>query len=170
MKLPYEELKNHPLIEKFRRREDGTYNRNKPHICSFFVKGTCTRGDECPYRHEMPDPEAQEDQANRDQNIKNRYYGKNDPLTSKIEEKVLGKVPAPPSNQKIKTLLVHNCQSLKESDLKRTFEKIGEIDLIELKDKIAMITFNTREIAEKAMSLHYGSLIINVRVLNRIQI
>lgn len=26
------------------------YNRNLPHICSFFVKGECTRGEECPYR------------------------------------------------------------------------------------------------------------------------
>ena len=23
-------------------------------MCSFFVKGTCNRGSECPYRHEMP--------------------------------------------------------------------------------------------------------------------
>jgi len=26
------------------------YNRNLPHICSFFVKGECLRGEECPYR------------------------------------------------------------------------------------------------------------------------
>jgi pre-mRNA-splicing factor RBM22/SLT11 len=26
------------------------YNRNMPHICSFFVKGECARGEECPYR------------------------------------------------------------------------------------------------------------------------
>jgi pre-mRNA-splicing factor RBM22/SLT11 len=30
------------------------YNRNKPHLCSFYAKGTCTRGDECPFRHELP--------------------------------------------------------------------------------------------------------------------
>lgn len=35
-------------------RQDPAYHRNKPHICSFFVKGTCTRGEACPYRHEMP--------------------------------------------------------------------------------------------------------------------
>lgn len=27
------------------------YKRNRPHICSFFVKGECKRGDECPYRY-----------------------------------------------------------------------------------------------------------------------
>lgn len=26
------------------------YKRNRPHICSFWVKGECKRGDECPYR------------------------------------------------------------------------------------------------------------------------
>ena len=30
------------------------YKRNRPHICSFWVKGECKRGEECPYRHDMP--------------------------------------------------------------------------------------------------------------------
>lgn len=30
------------------------YKRNQARICSFFVRGQCTRGAECPYRHEMP--------------------------------------------------------------------------------------------------------------------
>ena len=35
------------------------YKRNLPQICSFFVKGECKRGAECPYRHEMPTTGAQ---------------------------------------------------------------------------------------------------------------
>ena len=35
------------------------YKRNLPQICSFFVKGECKRGAECPYRHEMPSTGAQ---------------------------------------------------------------------------------------------------------------
>ena len=31
-------------------RTDPYYKRNRPHICSFFVKGECTRGGECPFR------------------------------------------------------------------------------------------------------------------------
>lgn len=27
------------------------YERNRPHICSFWVKGECKRGEECPYRY-----------------------------------------------------------------------------------------------------------------------
>lgn len=47
------------------------YKRNRPHVCSFWVKGECRRGEECPYRHERPtDP----DDPLADQNIKDRYF------------------------------------------------------------------------------------------------
>lgn len=57
------------------------HKRNLPHICSFWVKGECKRGDECPYRHEKPsDP----DDPLSKQNIKDRYYGTKDPVAQKI--------------------------------------------------------------------------------------
>jgi pre-mRNA-splicing factor RBM22/SLT11 len=60
------------------------YKRNRPHVCSFFVKGECRRGEECPYRHEAPnDPE----EAISNQNIKDRYYGINDPVAEKMTKK-----------------------------------------------------------------------------------
>lgn len=31
------------------------YKRNRPHICSFWVKGECKRGEECPYRYNHAD-------------------------------------------------------------------------------------------------------------------
>ena len=31
-------------------RTDPYYKRNRPKVCSFFVKGECKRGNECPYR------------------------------------------------------------------------------------------------------------------------
>ncbi|XP_051133611.1 desmethyl-deoxy-podophyllotoxin synthase-like [Andrographis paniculata] len=31
------------------------YKRNRAHVCSFYVRGRCTKGPECPYRHEMPE-------------------------------------------------------------------------------------------------------------------
>ena len=46
------------------------YKRNRAHVCSFFVRGECTRGAECPYRHEMPIAGELSQQ-----NIKDRYYG-----------------------------------------------------------------------------------------------
>lgn len=57
------------------------YKRNRPHICSFWVKGECKRGEECPYRHEKPsDP----DDPLSNQNIRDRYYGVDDPVAKKI--------------------------------------------------------------------------------------
>ena len=50
------------------------------------MKGTCTRGDECPYRHELPDPDKTYEEVNRELNIKNRYFGKNDSLATKLME------------------------------------------------------------------------------------
>lgn len=34
-------------------RPDPDYKRNRPVVCSFYARGACTRGDACPYRHEM---------------------------------------------------------------------------------------------------------------------
>lgn len=62
-------------------RKSPYYRRNRPHVCSFWVKGECKRGEECPYRHEMPnDPED----PLTNQNIKDRYYGVNDPVADKL--------------------------------------------------------------------------------------
>lgn len=60
-------------------RTDPYYKRNRPHVCSFFVKGECTRGTECPYRHEKPP-----DNELSHQNIQDRYHGRNDPVARKI--------------------------------------------------------------------------------------
>ena len=63
------------------------YSRNKAKICSFFVKGCCTRGSECPFRHELPQ-ETHKDQSLAQQNIKDRYHGVNDPVAAKMLAKV----------------------------------------------------------------------------------
>ena len=60
-------------------RTDPYYKRNRPHVCSFFVKGDCKRGTECPYRHEIP---VDNDLANR--NLQDRYHGWTDPVARKI--------------------------------------------------------------------------------------
>jgi pre-mRNA-splicing factor RBM22/SLT11 len=64
-------------------RSDPYYKRNRPHLCSFFAKGECNRGNECPYRHEMPSEGGKDDPMAR-QNIKDRYHGKNDPVARKL--------------------------------------------------------------------------------------
>ena len=60
-------------------RDRSVLQRNKAQICSFFVRGECKRGAECPYRHEMPTSGPLSEQ-----NIKDRYYGVNDPVANKV--------------------------------------------------------------------------------------
>lgn len=60
-------------------RTDPFYKRNRPHVCSFFAKGDCNRGTECPYRHEKP-----VDNELAHQNMQDRYHGRNDPVANKI--------------------------------------------------------------------------------------
>jgi len=88
-------------------RTEPYYKRNRPHICSFYAKGECNRGDNCPYRlricsspplfalllckaylfvpvlalfrHEMP----VKDELSK-QNIQDRFFGNNDPVAHKI--------------------------------------------------------------------------------------
>ena len=77
-------------------RTEPYYKRNQPHICSFYAKGGCNRGTNCPYRcarvlllppcelivnlrHEMP----VKNELSK-QNIQDRYFGHNDPVARKI--------------------------------------------------------------------------------------
>ena len=61
------------------------YKRNEARVCSFFARGECKRGAECPYRHEMPTRGPLSEQ-----NIKDRYYGVNDPVANKMMDRVNG--------------------------------------------------------------------------------
>jgi pre-mRNA-splicing factor RBM22/SLT11 len=62
-------------------RMEPRYERNLAKLCSFFARGECDRGDNCPFRHEMPkdrnDPLSQ-------QNTKDRFYGTSDPVANKM--------------------------------------------------------------------------------------
>lgn len=77
-------------------RKEPYYKRNRAHLCSFYARGECNRGETCPYLHEMPrdknDPLAK-------QNIKDRFYGKNDPVANKMmgtQRKQQQRPPPPP--------------------------------------------------------------------------
>jgi len=86
-----------------------------PQICSFFVKGECSRGTECPYKHEIP-----EITELSDQNIKDRYFGINDPVAKKILRGFNeSKMPNFPADKSITTLFIGGItdDSLREKDL-----------------------------------------------------
>ncbi|GJP73624.1 hypothetical protein CLOP_g4319 [Closterium sp. NIES-67] len=135
------------------------YKRNRAHICSFFVRGECTRGAECPYRHEMP---ITGELAH--QNFKDRYYGVNDPVAKKMM-RLAAEMPSleAPEDTSIKTLWVGGVDSrITEEDLKDKFYAYGEIESIRLitPRSCAFITYTTREDAEKATEGLANKLIV----------
>lgn len=62
------------------------YRRNRPRVCSFWQRGACSRGTTCPFVHE--EEEHDPDLAN--QNIRDRYMGKDDPVANKIIKRIQG--------------------------------------------------------------------------------
>nr|CAH7746540.1 unnamed protein product [Callosobruchus chinensis] len=141
------------------------YKRNRPHVCSFWVKGECRRGEECPYRHEKPtDP----DDPLADQNIKDRYYGVNDPVADKLLKRAAA-MPAlpPPEDKTITTLYIGNLGNLAEQDIRDHFYQYGEIRSISLvpKQQCAFVQYTTRAAAEHATEKTFNKLILGGRRL-----
>lgn len=153
------------------------YERNRARICSFFLKGTCTRGLYCPYRHETIE-KGDEDMA--EQNIRDRYYGVNDPVAAKIFGKLgvsadgkrrlparaqnMGDAPPPPDDLNIRTLFVGGIKAgIDEATLQSHFSDVSGVARISfLSGKgIAFVDFNTREAAEEAMSKMHGPQELN---------
>ncbi|RUP48363.1 putative RNA-binding protein [Jimgerdemannia flammicorona] len=137
------------MLKKLSRNEP-YYKRNRPHICSFYVKGECKRGDECPYRHEIP-----EENELSHQNIKDRYYGTNDPVAKKILDRARGGKDGltPPEDKTITSLFVTGIEEdIAESDLKGYFYAYGDVKSIVMvyKSRCAFVNYSTRAAAESA--------------------
>jgi len=142
------------------------YKRNRPHVCSFWVKGECKRGEECPYRHEKPtDP----DDPLSDQNIRDRYYGNNDPVADKLLRRASAMpVLTPPEDKSITTLYIGNLgEFMTEQDLKDHFYQFGEIRNITIvaKQQCGFVQFTSRGSAEIAAEKSFNKLILMGRRL-----
>ncbi|GMH03929.1 hypothetical protein Nepgr_005768 [Nepenthes gracilis] len=135
------------------------YKRNRAHVCSFYIRGECTRGVECPFRHEMPVTGELSQQ-----NIKDRYYGVNDPVALKLLNKA-GEMPSlePPEDESIRTLYVGGLDArISEQDLRDNFYAHGEIESVRMvvQRACAFVTYTTREAAEKAADELSNKLVI----------
>ncbi|KAM1064788.1 hypothetical protein ACFX15_019866 [Malus domestica] len=154
----YGKVRPNDTILKLQRTEP-YYKRNRAHVCSFYIRGECTRGAECPYRHEMPVTGELSQQ-----NIKDRYYGVNDPVAMKLLNKA-GEMPTlePPEDESIRTLYVGGIDArISEQDLRDHFYAHGEIESIRmvLQKACAFVTYTTREGAEKAAEELYSKLVV----------
>eukprot|EP00835_Amoeboradix_gromovi_P007111 NODE_1068_length_1514_cov_0.063604.p1 type:complete len:285 gc:universal NODE_1068_length_1514_cov_0.063604:436-1290(+) len=136
------------------------YNR-KANICTFFAKGKCNRGDECPYLHEKV---LLDDNTDGKRIYRNRYFGIDDPLAAKILGKMNeAEILELPEDKSIATLLLENLPiGINESTLVEIFNRHGNVKnvIINLKRKAAFVNFKDRESAEAAATNTYNQLII----------
>lgn len=119
--------------------------RNRAKVCTYFIRGKCNRGAECPFRHEMP-----EGGELAHQNIRDRYYGNNDPVARKMLRR-LGERPRlePPEDTAITTLYVGNVErNWAEEDLRAVFSKHGDLTRVKLvpNKSCAFVTYATRDV------------------------
>lgn len=143
------------------------YKRNQPHICSFWVKGECKRGEECPYRHDKPN---EPDDPLSEQNIKDRYYGRNDPVADKIMKRA-SQLPSldPPEDKSITTLYVGNIsEHLSEKDIRDNFYQYGEIRNITMvsRQQCAFVQYTKRSSAELAAESTFNKLVLGGQKLS----
>merc|ERR1719271_1885193 len=98
--LPYGKVTAHPMLQRLARMTP-YYKRNEARICTFFTKGQCNRGQDCPFRHEIPQGGELANQKLRD-----RFHGENDPLAKKIirQGEEQGEKMQPPEDKSITTL------------------------------------------------------------------
>uniref|UniRef100_A0A336L330 Pre-mRNA-splicing factor RBM22 n=1 Tax=Culicoides sonorensis TaxID=179676 RepID=A0A336L330_CULSO len=143
------------------------YKRNRPHICSFWVKGECKRGEECPYRHDKPN---EPDDPLSEQNIRDRYYGVNDPVADKLLKRAasLPRLNAP-EDKTITTLYVGNLgDHITEVDIRDNFYQFGEIRTVSLvpRQQCAFVQFTKRASAELAAEKTFNKLVMGGKKLS----
>ncbi len=163
-------------------RMEPRYERNLAKLCSFFAKGECNRGANCPFRHEMP--RDRNDPLSK-QNTKDRFYGTNDPVAKKmiwrrhqIEE---GKKRADAikgeedgDERAVATCYIRfdtrdeatNNIAITETDLRDHFYSHGEIVSVRMhQDKGAFIEYSTGEAADLAITVMDKKLINGRKIL-----
>lgn len=143
------------------------YKRNQPHICSFWVKGECKRGEECPYRHDKPN---EPDDPLSEQNIRDRYYGRNDPVADKIMKRA-SQLPTleSPEDKTITTLYVGNVsEALTEKDVRDNFYQYGEIRSITMvaRQQCCFVQYVKRGSAELAAENTFNKLVLGGQKLS----
>lgn len=142
------------------------YMRNRPRICSFWLRGVCKRGDECSYRHEKP---CEPDDPLYRQDIRDRYYGHNDPVAEKMLRRVglVSKLEVP-MDKTISTLFVGNLtEQITATELLRAFYPYGKVRSVTLvpRQSYAFVQFVSRSDAELAAERTHCKLILKGRKL-----
>lgn len=143
-------------------RMEPRYERNLAKLCSFFARGECNRGSNCPFRHELP--KDRNDPMSK-QNTKDRFFGSSDPVANKIlgrkrrieEEKEQEQEEE--GYEKSKATLFLRFQGnrpypvLTEMDIRDQFYSFGEIVNVTVQGELgqAYVEYSQQEAAELAI-------------------
>jgi len=131
------------------------YSKDVKRVCQFYAKGTCKRGEDCPYKHEVQKEQDKSKKTNQSFTLITQGISRQ---TSQYNEEKL----VPPANLEIKTLYISNIPTeiVLEQDLREVFEKFGEIkDLrVMVKSRCAFINFVERSSAESAAENLHNNL------------
>lgn len=157
------------ILRRMRRNHGPYYKKNKPPICTFWIRGACTRAD-CPYRPCNGDydmPELSSSHTLRNQNMKDRYYGTNDPVAKQMLNRMNSSSSnkasklIPPEDTSITTLYVGfggvddaSCSAVTEQSVHEALFLYGEIKSVRVipAKKCAFVTFMLRKSAERCMT------------------
>lgn len=174
------------------RRVAPRFERNRTRVCSFFLRGQCSRGLYCPYRHERPDAGNSGGGADEGtgagaggvgvgldrQNLRDRYYGVNDPVAEQILARYQGgrgprrggAAPGagakrePPSDQSVKTLFVSGVkEGVEQSDVRGLFGADGGVVKVSVHAErgFAFVEFDSRHAAEAGFASGGGGRVVN---------
>jgi pre-mRNA-splicing factor RBM22/SLT11 len=149
-------------------RMEPSYERNLPKLCGHFLKGTCTRGASCPFRHEFPD-DWDTNKAyylkSAHRSIKDRFFGTNDTTSDRWIAKLESReVDAAGGGGEVSTLLLTGVgSSLRSADVREAFESYGDLKRVDvLTNKgIAFVEFATKDQAVECMMATRGRVVIN---------
>jgi pre-mRNA-splicing factor RBM22/SLT11 len=154
-----EKYLSHDLLNNLKKIEPH-YQRNHARICSFYTKGCCNRGLQCPFRHTVPILSSMPKQ-----NYHDRYNGINDPVAHKILSRVANMSRlCPPDDETNTTIFIGNITSrITPQLLKEKLYSYGEIQTIRIlyRRNCAFVTFCSRSEAEQAVLCMSSQVDIN---------
>jgi pre-mRNA-splicing factor RBM22/SLT11 len=160
----YAKLAENPQLQRIARTVP-YYNRNEAKVCSFFMRGECTRGDECPYRHERVHKDANLGK----QTIYDRYHGVDDPVAKKMQTRIdaeMAKMPTPPEDVSVCTLFISGVPVTVDQDLCATFlrsqfSEFGPVKQVKIipTSNCAFVEFESRAAAEAALVGKFNNLV-----------
>merc|ERR1719356_955585 len=155
-------------------RMEPRYERNLPKLCSFFAKGECNRGTQCPFRHEMP--RDKNDPLSKS-NTKDRFFGSNDAVARGIlrqqEEEAKRRAGGVSVNRERATATLYvqftngvgQNTAITQSDIRDKFYSYGEISNVRMHiDKGAFVEFTSPQSTQHAITSANGSTICGRKV------